>query len=268
MEDTLAQVQASKNLLDALRALPRFPDISRSECARLQRCLALHALTPAQLACAAQGIKQAGFLQKDEELLLDMVASATCQSAPPPAAGKGSRVGLQDWETVPAFFQAVHWNMMKRGEYADVLDFLVRMGLRNPGEPTVLTIALCMLWSGEDTYQKVLAMPVAAKLEFVKGLKQMLKARTKRAVHPPILITTLQKTPNELQVMHPDIYSAMYMSEPPVPCPIPELEMVQMRSSSRMRSVKCDASMAVSRAMRGPAHHHNLHAQFMQWVSS
>ena len=104
MEDMLAQVQASKNLLDALRALPRFPDISRSECARLQGCLALHALTPAQLASVAQGVKQAGFLQKDEELLLDLVASATCQSAPPPAAGKGSRVGLQDWETVPAFF--------------------------------------------------------------------------------------------------------------------------------------------------------------------
>ena len=171
MEDTLAQVQASKNLLDALRALPRFPDISRSECARLQQSLALHALTPAHLASVAQGVKQAGFLQKDEELLLDMVASATCQSSAPPAAGKGSRVGLQDWETVPAFFfQAVHWNIMKRGEYADVLDFLVRMGLRNPGEPTVLTIALCMLWSGEGTYHKVLAMPVAAKLECVKGL--------------------------------------------------------------------------------------------------
>ena len=67
MEDMLAQLQASKNLLDALRALPRFPDISRSECARLQGCLALHALTPAQLACAAQGVKQAGFLQKDED---------------------------------------------------------------------------------------------------------------------------------------------------------------------------------------------------------
>ena len=203
MEDTLSQVQASKNLLDALRALPRFPDISRSECARLQQCFSLHALTPVQLACVAQGVKQAGILQKDEELLLDMVASATCQSSAPPAAGKGSRVGLQDWETVPAFFQAVHWNIMKRGEYADVLDFLVRMGLRNPGEPTVLTIALCMLWSGEDTYHKVVAMPVAAKLEFVKGLKQMFKARTTRAGQPSILITALQKTPNELHVMHP-----------------------------------------------------------------
>ena len=97
----MAQGQASKHLLDALRALPRFPDISRSECARLQQCVSLQTLTPVQLACAAQGDKQAGFLQKDEELLIDMVASATCQSSPPPAADNGSRVGLQDWETVP-----------------------------------------------------------------------------------------------------------------------------------------------------------------------
>ena len=46
MEDMLAQLQASKNLLDALRALPRFPDISRSECARLQGCLALPTRPP------------------------------------------------------------------------------------------------------------------------------------------------------------------------------------------------------------------------------
>ena len=83
MEDMLAQVQASNNLLDALRALPRFPDIRRSACARLQRCLALQALTPAQLASVAQGVKQAGFLLKDEELLLNMVASTTSQSSPP-----------------------------------------------------------------------------------------------------------------------------------------------------------------------------------------
>ena len=49
------------------------------------------------------------------------------------------------------------------------LDFLVRMGMRNPRGSTVMTTALCMMRSGDDMYQTVLDMTVAVKLEFVKG---------------------------------------------------------------------------------------------------
>ncbi len=125
----------------------------------------------------------------------------------------------------------------------EFLDFLIRLGLRHPSEPTVRVMALSILFMTEG-FEKVMAMSPETKLGFVQSVKQMFKGRAKFVLAPTVWIFLLPRSIDQLKREYPLVYEALYTEESPSASPISELELEQMKVTTRMRAVKSSVMQA------------------------
>jgi len=112
-----------------------------------------------------------------------------------------------------------------------------------------MQVLSCSVLAVSEGVEKTFAMAVEKKLGFHQTLKQMFRERLKFKPKPLEWIQDLPANPDELKRSHSAIWESLYASEPPVPSPIPELHMAQLRSTTRCRSWRKGATMQGSSAM-------------------
>eukprot|EP00969_Alexandrium_andersonii_P079356 3499425-Alexandrium_andersonii.AAC.1 len=140
---------------------------------------------------------------------------------------------------------------MKAGSLESVADFLMRLGLRHPTEPTVRDVALALLFQSEG-FEGALAMPPEGKLAIIKAMKQGIKARVRLA--PPLAqwVAHLPRYPEELRSLSADIFKSAFGDQSPAACPISEVQMGQLRMTTRMRTMKRGVVLDLASAHAAP----------------
>ena len=233
---------ASQSVLEALRSRPAFQKVSEAERARIQKLLAPAVLTMAEISTVTAAITKLDLLADDKEAALDSVAECVQRAGPegPPQKVAGS--SLQNYESVLHFLPESLWARVSGGEMYDLLDFVHQLGLRNPTEPTVRAIALIILFATEG-FEKAQGMSPDAKLTFIKQVKAMLKSRVKVLSASVPWIGILPKTPEQLKREHRSVYDSVYSSHPPVASKLTELQMEQLKTCTRMRTVRSPTSL-------------------------
>ena len=235
----MQQVAACKSLLQALSARPGFADVSASECSRLLGLLRPLHLSSAELAAFASAVVEAGFAAKDQGLILDAVAQASSgQAALPRASLSGStRAKQQSWESAVHFIPGSVWKRLEEHSVAELLDFIVRLGLRSPTEHTLLALSCCVLAVSEGV-DKSVNMSVDNRLVFHQTVKTMFKEKVKFAPSPLVWVQELPASPEQFKRSYSALWEALYASEAPCSCPVSELSLAQLKAISRCREVR------------------------------
>ena len=241
-DNILEQISASRSILGALNGRASLSKVSKSEKERIIASLQSCAIATTSLGRIAEAIQKAGFLDEDQGVLLDAVAEKATTSGPPQ---KMMRTNTQDFVQFVHHMPASLWQRLQEGHVYEFLDGLLRLGLRNPTEPTSQAIALVVLHQTEG-YEKALSTTPEARLEFARSIKSMFKGRAKIATRPVSHIEELPATPKELQRKYPLIYDSAFATETPSPCPIPELEIGQLKATSRMRCLRLGTSSSIA----------------------
>jgi hypothetical protein len=233
----LASLNSAKSLLRALRSRPAFNDVSSSERARVQTVLASSPLTSGHLSEIATMVKQIGFAEIDESLLLDFIGGL-CIKPSGSIVQPGTSSQLQNWERIPHYLPQNLWADLKIGNCAPALDFVVRMGLRHPTEATARAISLVVLF-GSDGFEKTNAMEPKQKLVFLQSVKQMLKDRRKAAAPPTVFISLLPTAPKDLSDQNPVLFKQWYgEGGAPMASPMSDIQFSQLKGSFRLRVMR------------------------------
>ena len=245
MTDVIVEeVAATKNILQALSGRPGFVKVSESECAKVRAVLQVANVTTADLAKIAAAVQSAGFQSDHQSELLDMIAEKAVSPSSGPAKQIGVRVPVQDYSSMVNFVPESCWERLSEGDYSPFMEHLLRMGLRNPSEPTSQTIGLIILHQS-DGLQAALGMASASRLEFCKTMKTALKAKIKLAL-PSLYISALPDTPQELQQVNLALFNQAFAKEGPAVSPINPVELAQLRHSTRMRLLRGGAATPTS----------------------
>ena len=242
----LQQVAASKSLLEALRARPGFTDASAAEASRLMQLFPSVAMTSEQLAAFAAAVTDVHFAPKDEGDLLDAISRVASGRHTAPVAGSTAnpRTRQQDWESILDFLPASVWQAIKESRIDVALDFLFRMGLRNPSEPTIQKIALGMMVVTEG-FEQALEKDVQQKLALHKTVKGLIANKVKYMPKPVVWIQQLSASPALLQRDFPTVFESLYTSEQAVPSPLSVLQIEQLKRTSRMRKERGNSSLSL-----------------------
>ena len=241
----VAQVEASGNLLFALQGRPHFEKVSTAEAARLKSIVVAAKLTIVDMSDVAAAISKVPFVQSDRGVLLDAIAEMAVggrlHADPPPA--KIARTSTQNYEAFLSYLPDSIWSSMEQGSVNDLFDFLIRLGLRCPSEPTSQLMSLCILHES-DGMEKVMAMSEDCKLDFCKAMKASFKRRAKfLGVHQ--YLDVLPDLPSACAAEFPDLYSSAFGAQAPGTMKITQIDLQRLRSSSRMRVVRGASSMAL-----------------------
>ena len=214
---------------------------SKSERMRLQGLLAqAKGVQSTDLAEIATLVGQAEFAPRDEEVLLDTVADlVTC--APTTTTSASSKTALQDFESFSNFLTADVWERIANGDMQAIVNFLLRLGLRFPTEPTSRTVAVVFLAYSEGV-EAVQAMDAAARLTTIRVFKKMIKDAAKTAVPLLETIKVLPKTPLEVQRQNSVAYDMVYAEQEPQSCPIAAVVIEELKLTTRMRATSRLAS--------------------------
>jgi hypothetical protein len=237
MEALLAQLGASRSILTALQGRPAFGKVSSAEKLKLHNALHQVPLSSVELAQVLDAVVKVGFAAEDITSIVDTIADILGQQGTTAPMAKACRSSMQSWETLIHFIPDTVWEKLQQGSVDSLLEFLIRMGLRHPSEPTSATIALVCLHQAEGE-EKLAAMPAVTRLEFVKTVKHAFKAKTKFTAGPVTFIPMLPASPAQLKLQYPIVYEATFAAEPPAPCKISQLTIAQLKAGTRMRMVR------------------------------
>ena len=248
-ESILQQVGASKSILAALQNRPGLEKVSSHERLRLQQVLRATSLGTQDMGRIAGSIQDAGFQPSDLSALLDTVADVVSSKVVAPLA-KVARTATQNYEHLVHYIPKAILEGLQQGNVNEFIDFLIRLGLRHPSEPTKLTMAVLTLVCS-DGMDKALAMQPEVKLAFVKSFKQMFTARLKFFVPPTMYVEKLHQRPEDFRQEYPGLWDCAYQGSEPSPCPVSELQLAHLKTNSRMRSERgsgMSSSLAVAKA--------------------
>ena len=187
-----------------------------------------------------------------KEALVDVVATRAPSAVKEPLSQGSQRVIFQDYRSFVNFIKQSTWQTIREGEYAPLMEDLIQLGLRNPGEPTSQMLGLVILHQTAG-FEKAMEMEPHTRHDFVKAMKKLAKAKLKAAPAALAHLSSLPKTPEQLLQQHPEIHNFTFASEGPVKSPIPELELSQLRGVTRMRARRGGASGSASLTARGLA---------------
>jgi len=174
-EAILAQVGSCKSILTALNGRPGVAKVSEQEGRRLQQALRCTAVANDDMGRIAHAIKEAGFQEGDEQALLDVVADVASSRVSAPCA-KMQRTSTQDWLEFVHYIPGNIWHELEQGLVNGFMDFLFRLGLRHPSEPTFSLMAT-MTCVQADGLDKVLNMADEVKLQYVGSIKAMFRSQ-------------------------------------------------------------------------------------------
>ena len=186
------------------------------------------------------------------EALVDVVATRAQSTVKAPLSRGSQRVVFQDYKNFVHFIKQSTWQTIREGETAPLMENLIQLGLRNPGEPTSQMLGLVILHQTAG-FEAAMEMEPHTRHNFVKAMKKLAKAKLKAAPAALTHLSSLPKTPADLLQQHPDIHNFTFANEGPVKSPIPELELSQLREVTRMRARRGDTSGSASLSARGLA---------------
>jgi hypothetical protein len=261
-----ASLNSSKSLLHALRSRPSFNDVSSSERARVQTVLAAAPLTSEHLGEIATMVKEMGFAELDESMLLDFIGGL-CIKPSGSIVQPGTSSQLQNWEAVAHYLPQNIWTELNTGNCSPAMDFLVRMGLRHPTEATARAISLVVLF-GSDGFEKTNAMSPSQKLVFLHSVKQMLKDRRKTAGPPTLFISLLPAAPKQISDQNPVLFKQWYgEGGAPMASPMSDVQFSQLKGSFRLRVVRSCPYGLSQGSMSGPSTPFGMMQAGMQMIS-
>ena len=244
MASDLAQhVAAASTVLAGLRNSD--PDawarVSRVQREVVQHALSKKSLTMAELSDVATAVRVSDFAEEDQ--LGIFKAMATTKACNPKDAT--AQVKMQDFESVLHFLPEKVWDADGTQEFALLLmDFVLKLGLRNPTAPTIQLLALTCL-VGTEGMERTMGMSPEARLATSKSWKKWLKRMVKTVGEPTVWLTKLHLTPEALKAEHPVLYASVYDSSPPGVMKINKVAFELLRSHTRMRSEKGSAPAVV-----------------------
>lgn len=234
-DELLAEFSAAGSLLSALAERPGYSKASAAQRVRLEGLMRRKSLPSGDLGRLAVAIKGCGFEKADENILLDAVADLVGGDGL--VVPKASRNATQDFSSLVHFLTDTVWATLRSGDSQACCRHLIKLGLRNPSEPTALTMAVTMLYASEGVQQTV-EMASAMKLEFVRSVKGIFRAESRSASPPAVWIDRLPPSPCELKDKFPTLYDSAFSEEDPAPSAISEIELATLRRGSRMRQVR------------------------------
>ena len=214
------RVAASKSILSALKGVPAFADLSRSECERLMAELRVASLPVVEQGKIAELLKECGFVRADEDALLSLVAAKLVQAPAttpiaPPMPAQGKRAGMQDWADVARYFPTRVWEDMSSSDQKEpMFEFVDKLGMRHPSEPTMQAVGLAWLIMVEGT-PEVEAMQPTQRTGFVKVVKQAWKALIRGWPSHTMFVITLPRGPTHFQASHRALWEHAMGSDAP-----------------------------------------------------
>jgi hypothetical protein len=236
-EAILTRLAACQSLLGALKGRPNFERVSSSERLKVHSLLLQSRLGTEDLAEVATAVGLARFASCDEQVLVDAIGDAATSESVVHAVGTGSRTSQQNFEALVHFLPEGVWSLLKDGSVEAMVEHLIKIGLRNPSEPTFMTMTLSMLFQSEGL-GKVIEMSSDGKLVVLKSIKNLFKSKCKLAVQPVQWVQCLPKSPDSFRTQFSALYASAFKSCVAHASPISELGMEQMRVGAKMRKTK------------------------------
>ena len=142
------------------------------------------------------------------------------------------------------------WEQFRLGEFNGAVEFAVKLGLRNPSEPTAKAIALAMLCSSLGVAEAI-REPRATIVSHVKVVKST-AAQLSAAMGPPTRwIGMLPYDLTEFRMSYSDVYIACYGTTLPVPNQIPWLDWERAKRETRCRDQRGTGAAAASTGTLG-----------------
>ena len=252
---------AATALLEHVRAvgtlLSNLEGPSHTKCSQAQRdslCFMIEGtgdLPATSLAPIVVAVRNASFATEDQAVLLEKLSTKV-------ASGAEGGSKLQSFETFVFFLPAIVWAALGEDREcgaSKLFDFLARLGLRHPTEPTSFMMAL-LIMLGADGIEKTSGFSVEMKAAMHKTVKKWFKKIVAHLANPTVWMKNLPQRPADLRIQQPDLYNGLYASAPPVSCPYDALLLEHLKSSSRMRMPRKNpfetALAPVSGTPRGP----------------
>jgi len=233
-EAILAQVGSCKSILTALNGRPGVAKVSEQEGRRLQQALRCTAVANDDMGRIAHAIKEAAFQEGDEQALLDVVADVASSRVSAPCA-KMQRTSTQDWLEFVHYIPGNIWHELEQGLVNGFMDFLFRLGLRHPSEPTFSLMAT-MTCVQADGLDKVLNMADEVKLQYVGSIKAMFRSQLKKWLAPCNYVLSLPRKPEEFRRDYRALYDNAFRGLDPSPCPDTEVQLATLLARGRCRA--------------------------------
>ena len=248
MADAILQkLGACKSLLSALHQRPGFDKTSSIEAQRVQALLRVSPLGTEDLGKVAEAIQSAGFADADAAAILDTVADLAGSGGAQPVL-KAKRVTTQDYTEMRHYLvPSVMASLKEEKAVGDLMDHLLRLGLRNPSEPTFQMMTVLVLHATEG-YDKTQEMAPATKLLFNQSMKDSFRGRAKLVANSIFYVEALPGDPAVFKREFPSLYAAAFKDSAPMPAPISELEWTILKRGVRMRKDKGGSSLELALA--------------------
>ena len=230
----LDQLGACRSLMQALQGRPGFAAASSAEGSHFVATLRTVALTTQEMGGIATAIQAAGFAPADENAALDALADAS-RNSPQPVT-KPKRTLGQDYQELTHYLTAEIVDKLRNNSVTELMDHLIKLGLRNPSETTSQVISLLVMHQ-QDGLQKVLDMTMECKLQMNHALKNVFKTRVKHALPPASYVDILDTDPQAFRLKHPALYGSAFPNSGPVRDPVGQVQMSQLKLC-RMRRLR------------------------------
>ena len=251
-EAILQKLGACKNLLSALSSRPGYGKTSSVEAQRAQALLRVTPLGTEDMGKVAEAIQTAGFAEADAAAILDTLAdlAGSGEAEPVLKARRVTKQGQDYSELRHYLVPSVMASLVEQKNVCDLMDHLLRLGLRNPGEPTFQAIAVLVLHATEG-FDQTMAMAPAMKLLFVQTMKEAFRDRLKFVRSALFNVRALPRDPEKFKRDFPSLYDASFKDSAPMPSPINQLDWTFLKRGVRMRKEKGAASLELALASSG-----------------
>jgi hypothetical protein len=238
------RIQAATRLLEAIKSEDIRSKTAEKHCKIIMDALrGSVGLRPFEAADLSELVSNAGFGEANETAILTAIMEC-------PDGGIGdaeSESKRQNYRALCNYLPEGVWDAC--GADPDVLcDTAAMLGLRDPDEPTVAMMVFLCTYRGQGR-RWVYQMPPDVGHSAFLAMKRAFKVRVGSAdeLREP-LASLLPEDPETFQASHPEAYAMTFGDEPPIPCPIPVDDLVDLlkRFPQRMGRNKRAASASMS----------------------
>ena len=249
-EAILQKLGACKSLLSALSNRPGYGKASAIEAQRVQALLRASPLGTEDMGKVAEAIQAAGFAESDAAAILDTVADSVSSGGMAQPVGKVPRVTTQDYIELQNYLvPSVMARLTEEKAVSDLMDHLLRLGLRNPSEPSFRMIAVLVLFATEG-FEQTREMSTETKYAFLQTIKDTFRSRANKVASPVFFVDALPRDPEKFKRDWPSLYAAAFNGSAPMPPPISELESAILKKGFRCRKERgFSASSALELAL-------------------
>ena len=239
----LQRLQATGSMLAALQGRPGFDKVAQKEATKFKDLLLKAEEGEEDWPGICDLVRKVGFEAADADALLDIVVlkMSSKDSLPTLTEGKVSRTTTQKFESCLSFLTAAVWDKVAEGYTTELFEHLIKLGLRNPSEPTSATMAMAVLHI-TDGAEAAMAMQPCVRTKFIQTIKYSFKALAKKQPKVETYIALLPPTVEQFRILWPAVYDIAFKDSPPVASRVQPIALDGLKSTTPMRATKMQAS--------------------------